>query len=360
MFKRQRILLIINSGLLNSGVPKIVTNIVSGLHSEFDFDIVVQSKHKEYFDSFLINKGCKIFYMGKIPSGRWGILYHLTIWPIKLCWILITRRKYNCVHSFTAYQSGIDCCVAKLCGIKKRISNTHGTVSSDKTIIVGLYQKICKLLIKKFSTERIGVSKQAAKSIYNKMDYKVIYNGIPFFELNKIQKKEHSGLNFLQIGYFNSNKNQLFSLSIIKKLIDKGVKCHFFLIGFNNDVGYYKKVINYIRDNSLCSYITIFPHDYDKNDLYPVIDFLLLPSFKEGLSLVALECQSANIKCIVSDNVPEEVDIGLLHRVSLNSIDNWINTIELLMNVHEHVLIHRAMLFSEDKFNDEFYQIYKQ
>ena len=53
MSEKKRILLIVNSGLLNSGVPKVVFDIITGLHSEFKFDILVQSPQKEYYDTFL-------------------------------------------------------------------------------------------------------------------------------------------------------------------------------------------------------------------------------------------------------------------------------------------------------------------
>lgn len=357
MYKKKRVLLIINSGLLNSGVPKVVTNIVSGLHSTINFDIAVQSRHKEYYDDFLEKNGCKIFYMGKIPNGRWKYFYHFTIWPIKLYLLLITR-KYNCIHSFTAYQSGIDCFVAKLCGIKIRISNTHGVVSYNRTALNGSYQKFCKFLIKKFCTKRIGVSKHAAESIYHEMKYDIIYNCVPFHSLNKISKKKHENLNFIQIGYFNDNKNQLFSLEIINKLISKHIKCHLFLIGFSNEEKYYEKMLEYIKEHSLYEHVTILPQNYKKEDLYPIVDFMLLPSIREGLSFVALECQSANIKCLVSDNVPEEANMGLLHRISLNSIDTWIHTIGVLMNTQEKVLQNKVLLFSEETFIKKIQQLY--
>lgn len=357
MSEKKRILLIVNSGLLNSGVPKVVFDIITGLHSEFKFDILVQSPQKEYYDTFLQREGCKIFYTRRIPNGRLGIVYRMTVWAVQL-FNIIRKNKYHCVHSFTAYQSGIDCWIAFICGVKVRISNTHGTVQQDKSLFFGTYQRICKSLVRKYATQRIGVSNQAAESIYEKGDFKIIYNSVPLEKLNKIKKTEHIGINFLQVGYFNDNKNQLFSLLLLKELVTRKNDCHIFFIGFDNGNGYGKKIDEFVLANKLSPYVTILPHDYPKDKVYPVIDFMLQPSYKEGLSLVALECQAAGIKCLVSNAIPEEVNIGLLHRLSLSDIKEWISCINQLKDRNEKVNLEYASRFSLDNFLRKILSIY--
>lgn len=357
MSKKKRILLIVNSGLLNSGVPKIVSDIVTGLHSEFNFDILVQSSKEEYYDAFLKKMGCRVFYSRQVPTGRLSILYRLSIWVI-LLFHIIRINKYHCIHSFTAYQSGIDCWVASLLGVGIRISNTHGTVQQDKSLYFGSYQKFCKYLIRKYATHRIGVSKQAAESIYDKGMFSVIYNSVSLCELYAVRKKDHSGLNFLQVGYFNDNKNQLFSLSLLKELVNRQTDCHLYFIGFDNGFGYSERMNEYIKSNQLTSFVTILPHDYSKENIYPIIDFMLQPSYKEGLSLVALECQAAGIKCLVSNSIPDDVDIGLLHKLPLNDIKMWIDSIERLKSTNEKVDVNRASVFSRYNFLNNFTSIY--
>lgn len=354
---KRRILLIINSGLINSGVPKVVIDIVSGLYSKYTFDIVVQSKQKGYYDEILRQMGCRIFYRSKIPSGRIGILYRLTLWPIKL-FCVILNGSYDCVHSFTAYQSGIDCLVAKLCGVKIRVSNTHGTVARNHSFLTGLYQKISLFCIRKFATHRIGVSTLSAKSIYNGMNYKVIYNSIPVDEYKQISHIEHDGLNFLQIGYFNENKNQLFSISLLKELLEESIKCHLFLIGFDDGNGYLNLILDYIKANDLSESVTFLPHDYKKDKIFPIIDFMLQPSYREGLSLVALECQAAGIKCLVSEAIPDEVNIGLLHRLPLTAQMEWIKSIRQLRNIEESINEEKVETFSRTSFLNDFMLIY--
>jgi glycosyltransferase involved in cell wall biosynthesis len=51
------------------------------------------------------------------------------------------------------------------------------------------------------------------------------------------------------------------------------------------------------------------------------MDAFLFPSHYEGLGLVVLEAQAAGLPCILTDSLPEEVDLlpGLIHRVPLSA-----------------------------------------
>lgn len=357
MHNKKRILLIVNSGLLNSGVPKVISDIIVSLHSEYGFDIMVQSSREEYYDSSFKQMGCRIIYTKHKPSGRLSVVYLFSIWVLLLLKVF-HKTKYHAIHSFTAYQSGIDCFIASLCGIKIRISNTHGTVNLNNSIFYGTYQRICRYLIRRYATHKIGVSKQAAESVYDKGSFEVIYNSVPLTELGTTIKEPHICLNFLQVGYYNDNKNQLFSLSLIKELVNRQCQCHMYFIGFDNHVGYEPLIDDYIHSNNLESFVTKLPHDYPKEKIYPIIDFMLLPSRREGLSLVALECQAANIKCLVSTSIPDDVNIGLLHKLPLDNINLWISTIYELYSKDEKVDIETAIKFSRENFKKSISSLY--
>ena len=220
--------------------------------------------------------------------------------------------------------SGFDVLAAAICGVNTRISHAHGTYIMPKYFLDKVVCTFSKFLIKHFSTSKIAVSHIAGDTLFSSKDYELILNSVDFSVYDNIEKKEHNGINILQVGYFCSNKNQLFSLNLVNELVSNGNSVHLYLIGFELDAVYTEKIKQYIDDNKLSNFVSILPQDYDKFLLYPSIDYMVLPSGTEGLPIVSLECQAARIPCIASLGITEDADLGLLLRVSVNNKDEWI------------------------------------
>lgn len=78
-------------------------------------------------------------------------------------------------------------------------------------------------------------------------------------------------------------------------------------------------------------------------------DIFLFPSIFEGFGIVALEAQSAGIPCVLSDVIPDSVDmgLGLVTFINLNqSIEVWCEEINkgLLINRPENNIIFNQIL----------------
>ena len=57
----------------------------------------------------------------------------------------------------------------------------------------------------------------------------------------------------------------------------------------------------------------------DVNEILSAMDCFIFPSKFEGLGIVVVEAQSAGLPCIISSNIPEEVDLtNLIKRKSIN------------------------------------------
>ena len=122
-------------------------------------------------------------------------------------------------------------------------------------------------------------------------------------------------------------KNQIFSLELLSLLRAKGIDAKLTFIGYILEQDYYDKIVGMIESLNLSDAVSMLPSDTPKDRCFETVDCLLLPSFVEGLSLVALESQAAGIPCVASTGVPEDVNMGLCKYVSLKDKERWLDAI---------------------------------
>jgi glycosyltransferase involved in cell wall biosynthesis len=133
----------------------------------------------------------------------------------------------------------------------------------------------------------------------------LIHNGIDFrkFKEHSVIKTDKS-INLVQVGVLNVNKNQFYSLRLLKYLVTEGlaVKLHF--LGGVKDKVYQKKLEQYIEDNALENRV-IFYGNVGLESLTEILstkDILLMPSYSEGLPLSPLEGYFYGLPAITSTN----------------------------------------------------------
>lgn len=325
----KKVLVVLNSGLVNAGVPKVMVDILEGLKHAYVFDFVVQSEGEDYYDSAVKKNGSKIFYIGKNRSGIKKYIYNLFIRNIQLYSIIKRNGPYQIIHCCDGLNSGLTCQIAKRLNVQKRIIHSHGTYLPyhGKNVLQWIYQKKCKDAIKKMSTQRIAVSRMAGDSLFENSSYHIIYNAVDLEKYSNLVKVKHEGINILQIGYFNSNKNQLFTIELLKKLHERNKNVSLYFIGFANDATYLRKVQTKIKEYGLQDSVIFLPHDYNKLAIFPIIDCIVIPSYREGFSIVALEAQASNIKCIASLAVPHDANCGLASFANIENIEQWIDEV---------------------------------
>lgn len=355
----QKIVFVLSSGLVNAGVPRVLKDIYDNLNGEFQFDFMVQSHKKSYYDDFFIDNGSAIYRLRDISnlSTRKAFLYRVFRRPYEV-YNILRKNDYSVIHCCNGFNGGFDCFVAKLCGIKKRIVHAHGTYKRLGSRLGRISDTISLKLIKKYSNAKIAVSRKAGKSIFGDSDFSVVYNAIDSSLLG-LPREQHSGINLIQIGYYSDLKNQLFSLSVLSILRDAGVEATLTFIGFSQQGNehYFERMKSFVSENSLMDCVSFLPHDTNKQSIFPKIDYLLLPSRSEGLPLVVLEGQAAGIKCLVSDTVTDEVNVGLTKFIPITEPKQWAEAIindELKGELDQQ----KVQLFSEGSFQNTIRLLY--
>lgn len=315
---------IINSGLVNAGVPKVCFDIFNIIKDEYECSFIVESSNREFYDDKIIKNGGKIFYLGKYKSyGRKKILYNLVKRKQRLQ-ALFNMQKFDVIHSCSGIESGLDCLIAAKCGIKKRIVHSHGCFSyTSGSKAERIYKKICFKYLSKYATNCVAVSEKTGKSLFCTRTFDILLNPVDVDLYSCIVSKPHDGLNLLQIGYFNSNKNQMFSVSVLNEVIKMGKDATLYLIGYEIELNYRRQLEEYISFLGITESVVFLPHDFDKSAIFPIIDYVMIPSLSEGMPLVALEAQAAHVECIVSEAVTNEANVGLLHLIKGYDSNEW-------------------------------------
>lgn len=324
---KEKVLLVSSGGLDKSGVPSVLMNIVQGLNDRYVFDILVHTDEEGYFDKKFLSYGGKIFRLPKKhfvfkPFDRLYELLRPTILYKYTKRLIKENGPYKVIHCNNDFDASGCIKAAMEERIPVRISHTHKTWKNDSEtgLLTRLYRTSCRKAIQEAATALIGCSSSANLSTFGgDSNTQVVFN--PYDEKRftpSTPLKKVSGLNLIQVGYFNKIKNQLFTLDVLRELKKKLPDVHLTFIG--DRTGSYgekveKKILEYeVKDN-----ITLLPADADIPKEMNDSNILLLPSVNEGFGIVLIEAQAMGLHCIASDTVPQETDRGGVKYLSLTS-----------------------------------------
>ena len=274
---------------------------------------------------FFIPRFIKLFYLinNNIKKGKYDVIHiHQCKGVISiLIAAYINKVKCICVHSHSAF-----------------------TPDNDNKIIkfkIKLYSIIRNKLINKLDPYRLGCSKEACKEMFGKDCFKnkktkVIFNGISFNKFNKSKVNKDvvinkynikvDSINFINIGRFAEEKNQLFLIRVFSEFIKLRENSKLTIVGHGS---LESKIRNEINMLGIEEYVDILPQDTNIPEILSVMDYFLLPSLYEGLGIVLIEAQAMGVQCFASNYVPEEADIGLCEFLPLEiGVEGWTKSID--------------------------------
>ena len=124
---------------------------------------------------------------------------------------------------------------------------------------------------------------------------------------NKLSDDE---LVITHVASYSDNKNQLFSLQVLKELKKLHENTRLNLVGASGITPYCQKLIDYVKTNDLEKDVSFIDKSDSVERIYEKTTFVIIPSLREGFSLVAIEAQACGIELFASSNVPKEIDCG--------------------------------------------------
>lgn len=134
------------------------------------------------------------------------------------------------------------------------------------------------------------------------------------------------------IGRFSPTKNQQYLLYIIKALLDAGEDYKLMLVG-NGPT--YSQVLSLAKQLNIEKHVIFTGEKHNTPAYLSAFDVFVMPSIHEGLGITAIEAQANGLDCVISDTIPEEVDVTGIIRLPLSQLyENWADSIRKLPCIH--------------------------
>lgn len=258
---------------------------------------------------------------------------------------LVKLFKILCKFRPDVFQTNIDLfngpnlLIAWLARVPIRECHSHNSQQSKeivkgKKLVIKIYQKIMRWMCWTFSNRRGGCSKIAMDFLFQdkwKKDKKskVVYNGIDFSDyrtdLDVIQEKNKLGINntynICTVGRMSFQKNPLFIVEVLNELFKMRDDCEFWWVGTGELESEVRKKVEFYKIEDKIHFLGTRK---DIAKILSVMDLFFLPSLFEGLAIVLIEAQAAQLPCVTSTTTTSESDCGSLLYVSLDeSAQYW-------------------------------------
>lgn len=269
---------------------------------------------------------------------------------------LFLTEKYDIIHLHTNWwKSFLVEQIAIECNISKIIVHSHNTQIDIKDDITREKEEKNHNIKKEefntsLATDFWACSNAAADWLFGSQiprnKIKIMNNAIDvnkFIYNEEVRQKYRKDLglenNFVigHIGRMVYQKNHEFLLNMFAKVVKNQKNARLLLIG---DGELKEDIINQAQKLNISDKIIMLGYRNDAAELLQAMDVFCLPSRFEGFPIVAVEAQSAGLKCILSNPITSESKITDNLELLPFNINSWVDTILNISNGYERKNMH--------------------
>lgn len=289
-------------------------------------DFIANGKVDESIVKEFENLGFRVYKMEN--RNRNVISYAIALYKI------MKQEKYDIVrvHGSSAKMS-IEMIVAQLAHVKVKIIHSHSTMTTRPIV-----HKVLRPLMCILANTYFACGEAAGKFLFGKQPFDIIPNGIDTDAYSfdeRTRKKIRAELGFegrIVVGHVGNIvpvKNHPFMLKIMSELVKINSEYLLVCVGWGDTSVLDELCMELqIEDN------VIFLGKRDNvNEIIQGFDVMILPSFNEGLPIVAVEGQASGLPFIISDTVTR--DVAFSDDIKYLNIDNneieWAQEIDRLV-----------------------------
>ncbi len=327
----KKIIAHVAGGLTTGGVEAVLYNYFSNMNlEEYELHYIAYDTPNPVEQEKFEKLGFKVHVVTKKKDNL--------IKSFREAYSVIKENHINIIHSHMTLMCFVTSFLGMLCGVKVRIAHSH--LAQHPTGIKKVIYAFFKLFTRITSTHYYACGEEAGKYLFGKRNMKkgkvrIINNAIDTDKNSyseEIRKKKREQLQLGEktcignVGRFTEQKNQSFLIDVFREVHKQNENTILVLVGEGPLLDDVKKKV---KEYDLLGAVLFLGARSDVNELYQAMDVFALPSLYEGLALVLVEAQCADLPILTSDTVTKEIEItNNMKYLPLNDTQVW--TKELL------------------------------
>ncbi len=298
------------SNMDRGGIETMLMNFYRNIdRSKVQFDFLANKPQPGDYDEEIRQLGGRIFVSPGFMSYRKYVEYMTDLFK--------QNPEYKIIHTHNGSLMLYALKSAKNNGIPVRIAHAHATA-----VPVGLKNEIKKLIrpmIKYVATDYWGCSEAAGKFYFSEKrwsrNHQLIHNAINVGDFvfseekrNKIrgEYKFNDKLVIGHVGRLAPQKNQKKLLEVFSEVLKANSNAHLVIIGTGELEA---KLKEYSKELGISNSVTFTGVLSNVNEWYSAFDVFAMTSLYEGLPVVAVEAQAADLPCVLCNTITPEVKI---------------------------------------------------
>lgn len=300
-----RILHVVND-MHRAGLETMLMNYYRNIdRTKIQFDFLTHRPKKSDYDDEILSMGGKVYYAPRLYPQNYLKYFK---WMKQF---FEEHPEYKIMHSHIDAMSYLPLLAGKKAGIPVRIAHSHNT-SIDRDFKY-LLKQYFRFRITSVANMYLACGEEAGKFLFGNKEFTVIPNAVEaekfyYNESMRIKKREELALTneFVigHIGRMSYQKNHKFLIKIFSEVVKRDSKAVLLLIGVGEKE---VEVRKQVRSLGIEKKVRFLGSRSDVSELYQAMDVFVLPSLFEGIPVVGIEAQFADLPCIFSNKTPKEV-----------------------------------------------------
>lgn len=301
--------------------------------NKVQFDFLTHRPFRSEYDDEIESLGGRVYYAPRLYPQNYPAYFRF------MKAFYAEHPEYRIIHSHIDSMSFLPLLAAKNAGVPVRIAHSHNT-SLDRDIKYPM-KECFRRLLPTVATDYLACGMDAGHYMFGTCDFEVIPNAIdpsPFRFDPTLRAKARTSLGIVDqfvigaVGRLTSQKNISFLIHVFKELCDKRQDSLLLIIGEGEEEQRLKKLSGDLGVNDRIRFLGVRD---DVNVLYQAMDILVMPSLYEGLPVVGVEAQFADLQCVFSSRITKEIKLSSkAHFISIErSYADWSNYLEELFKI---------------------------
>ncbi|MCR5135817.1 MAG: glycosyltransferase family 1 protein [Oscillospiraceae bacterium] len=324
------------SNMDRAGIETMLMNYYRHIdRSKIQFDFLCNKAKKGAYDEEILSMGGKIY---RTP-GLNPVKYPQYLQFMKK---LFSMNDYKIIEAHNGAFGVYALNAARKSGIPVRIFHAHGAgITKDWKLPLKYF---CLAMLPYSMNEHFTCGIEAAKCYFGKNvvacnDYTLIPNAIEVERFifnedtrNRIRREYHLEDKHVlgHVGRFMKQKNHTFLLDVFEAYSRRDKTAFLVLLGDGELLDRIKAKAERLH---IADKVLFVGNVENANEWYQAFDCFILPSVWEGLPVVGVEAQAADLPCIFSDTITREIDFldSNLFLSTASSMKDWIDAISKAM-----------------------------